>query len=85
MNYDEWVARAVNIITQQLPIGQIFELKQLFPGHEWDTLSKGERISLGIHFSRCVNEGKILNVTRFENGKTRHNRYLKQIGGNTNE
>lgn len=85
MNHEEWITRAKNTIEQKLPVGASFELKQLFPGHEWEALSKSDRISLGIRFSKCINDGDLPNVTRFGNGKTRHNRYIKQAGDSADE
>lgn len=82
MNHEEWMALAKETIKTSIQPGIMFEVKQLFPGHEWDALSKGERISFGRYFANCVGDGGIENVARCENGRTRHNRYIKQAGKN---
>lgn len=83
MNHEEWMALAKETITTSIQPGIKFEVKQLFPGHKWDALSKGDRISFGRYFANCVSDGRIKNVARCENGRTRHNRYIKQSGKNT--
>lgn len=83
MDHEKWMEQAKETISTQIRPGSKFEVKQLFPGHEWDALSKGERISFGRYFANSVGDGKIENVVRCENGKTRHNRYIKQLGERT--
>ncbi|MBQ8324075.1 MAG: DUF1413 domain-containing protein [Clostridia bacterium] len=77
MNVELWLNRARLRIESSLKDGTMFELKSLFPPHEWEELSKGERIALGRCFSMAVKDGEIEQVERVENGKSRHNRYVK--------
>lgn len=77
MNNEMWMARAKSIIESEIPCGVKFEVKQLFPGHEWEALSRGERTGFGRYFASCVHDGELANITQCENGKSRHNRYIK--------
>lgn len=78
MNYEEWMERAKQTIDTEIQVGKKFEAKSLFPGHEWDLLSKGERSSFGKIFSNEVKEGRVPCVERCEEGKSHHNQYIKK-------
>ena len=78
MDYEEWNAKAVQAIESKIVPGNIFELKHLFPGHEWLTLSGNDRRNFGRYFSAAVKDGRIKNVERIENGKARQNQYVKK-------
>lgn len=78
MNYEEWCAKAVRAIETQIIPGNVFEVKHLFPGHEWLTLSPSDRRIFGRYFSAAVKEGRIENVERCEDGKARQNQYVKK-------
>lgn len=78
MDYEQWMERAKEVIETELQEGVKFEVKSLFPGHEWDALRKGERSSFGRYFSSAVQDGKVADVERCENGKTHHNQYVKR-------
>ena len=80
MDYEIWSERARNAIDTKVVPGRKFEVKHLFPGHEWESLSRGERISFGKYFSDAVKEGRFPNVTRSEEGKNHHNQYIKKEG-----
>lgn len=76
MDYEGWLNRAKKTIKENMRPGVKFEVRQLFPGHEWEELSRGERISFGKYFSDAVKDGRLEFVSRCENGKTRHNQYI---------
>lgn len=78
MDYEYWIKRAELAIENDIQPGRKFEVKHLFPGHEWEALSRGERISFGRYFSDVVKEKRLFNVEKCENGKTRHNQYIKK-------
>lgn len=78
MDYEQWMERAKEVIDGQLQIGTRFEVKSLFSGHEWEALSKGDRTGFGRYFSNAVKEGRLVGVDRCENGKARHNQYIKR-------
>lgn len=78
MDYEQLLQRAKETIEQQIQPNQKFEVKELFPGHEWNALSRGERCRFGVYFSTSVNEGRMDMVEKCENGKSRHNQYIKR-------
>ena len=78
MDYEQWMNRAEMAIKLEIITGSKFEVKHLFPGHEWEALPKGERINFGKYFSDAVKEGRLISVERCENGKTHHNQYIKK-------
>ena len=78
MNYEEWYEKATTAINTQIELGNVFELKHLFPGHEWLTLSAADRRNFGRYFSAAVKDGRIKNIERCENGKARQNQYVKK-------
>lgn len=80
MDYEQWMKRAELAIETEIQPGKKFEVKHLFPGHEWEDLPKGDRTSFGRHFSDAVKEGRLTNVVRCENGKSHHNQYIKKEG-----
>ena len=80
MDYELWTERALKTIETKMLPGKKFEVKHLFPGHEWEALSRGERSTFGRYFSDAVKEGKFPAVVRCEEGKTHHNQYIKKEG-----
>ena len=78
MDYERWMGCVCETINSSLTVGSVFELKQLFPGHEWEKLSRGERSAFGKFFSNAVKEGKVSGINRYEEGKNHHNRYVKK-------
>ena len=77
MNYEEWLEKANTIIESKIQSGKSFEVKQLFPGHEWEKLSRGDRIGFGRYFSMAVKEGRFPSIEKCGEGKTHHNVYIK--------
>ncbi len=45
LDYEQWMYRAKNTIENKIQSGRKFEVKYLFPGHEREALSKGDRIN----------------------------------------
>ena len=80
MDYEFWTERAIKAIDTQVLPGTKFEVKHLFPGHEWEALSRGERSTFGRYFSDAVKEGRFPDVVRCEEGKNHHNQYIKKTG-----
>ena len=77
MDYELWTELAHNAINTKIVFGTKFELKHLFPGHEWEALSRGERSTFGRYFSDAVKAGRFPTVDRCEDGKNHHNQYIK--------
>lgn len=61
MDYSELLEKAKKSIST-IPNGQIFLAKDLFPGTEWNQLSKGEKLGFGRNFKNKVTSGKIPNL-----------------------
>lgn len=78
MDYELWMERACHALRTQVAVGSKFEVKHLFPGHEWESLSRGERITFGRYFSDAVREGKVSTIFKCEEGKSHHNQYIKK-------
>ena len=78
MDYEIWMKQAVNTIDSEIQMGNLFEVKQLFPGHQWDSLSRGERSSFGKYFSEAVKEGRLPMIERCGEGRSHHNLYKKK-------
>jgi len=77
MDYEKWMKEAERVIDMEIENGQRFEVKNLIPGHQWNTLSRGERTGFGIHFSTAVKEGRVKSVEKCGEGKTHHSQYIK--------
>ena len=58
MDYQTWVNKALLKIGE-LDEGSTFVLKDLFPGVEWHTLARGEKLNLGRKFKANV-DSKII-------------------------
>lgn len=78
MDYELWTERALQAIGTQIAPGKKFELKHLFPGHEWESLTTGDRRTFGRFFSDAVKEGRIPTVVKCEESKSHHNQYIKR-------
>ena len=64
MNYDEWFIQALISIDSKVKTGQSFEVRSLFDGIKWNTLSAGEKKSFGRYFANAVREGSIKGVVK---------------------
>ena len=78
MDYEQWFQDAVTAINTKVKLGTVFELKQLYPGHEWESLSTGDRKAMGRYFSNKVKIGQVPNITKIERAKDNHSRYIKE-------
>lgn len=78
MDYELWANRALKAIASDVIPGKKFEVKHLFPGHEWEALSSGERRMFGKYFSDAVKEGRIPDIKKCEESKNHHNQYIKK-------
>jgi len=77
MDYEKWYAEAINQIKTTISVGQTFELKGLFTGAQWDTLSPGDRKSFGRYFSGKVKSGLVSDVKKQGESKSHHSKYIK--------
>lgn len=77
MNYQLWTNKAIEHI-DDLQEGTIFELKKLFQGQEWDSISVGERKSFGRYFSNEVKDGRVRQVEPFQPDKKGSTKYIKR-------
>lgn len=76
MDYNLWMDKAKSKI-ETLSNGQIFVLKDLFCGTDWETLKVGDRLSLGKHFKNAVLEKELLNVTYLGKADNNSAKYQK--------
>ena len=77
MDYELWMEKAESCITERMAVNRPFELSSLFEKHEWETLSKGDRISFGRFFANAVRSGAIENVAQLDRAKNNHAKYIK--------
>lgn len=61
MGYNEMFDRACTHI-RNLPVGQIFFVKDLFYGTGWNELERGEKLGFGRYFKKAVAEKTIPDV-----------------------
>ena len=61
MDYNQWINNAKTKI-KEVSNGEVFLLKDLFCGTDWEILKKGERIGLGKFFKNAVLDGKVESV-----------------------
>lgn len=79
-NCELWMKEACEAINSQISLGVKFEVKQLFAGHKWESLSANDRRVFGRYFASEVKEGRVPNVEICEPAKNRHNQYEKKVG-----
>ncbi|MFD0702513.1 single-stranded DNA-binding protein [Slackia equolifaciens] len=60
-----------------LPAGKKFEVKDLFEGTKWSSLTRGEKVGFGIYFSNETREGRVASIKRLPRGRDNHSRYEK--------
>ncbi len=77
MNYDEMLMQAIKTIETEIKPGERFESKNLFPGHQWNSLSNGDKRGFGQYFSAAVKDGRLNSVVKCGEGNTHHNQYIK--------
>lgn len=77
MNLEYWMEKAKQNALIKVKNGEVFELKDLFDGVEWERLSKGDRIRFGKFFANAISERKIPEIKRVQKGANNHTRYIK--------
>lgn len=77
MDYQELKEQALNSIHSKIQTDQIFVLRDLFLGADWEGMSSGDRRSFGRFFSNEVNEGKIPSIEKVKKANNNHTRYRK--------
>ena len=76
MDYIVWKNKALKAI-EKVETNKKFELRDLFNGSEWNTLTIGDRINFGKYFANEVREGNIPNIAAIERGANNHSKYIK--------
>ena len=77
MNNSHWMNKA-KVSISQLKSNQIFLLKDLFDGIEWNNLAKGDRLSFGKYFKNEVIEGNVLHITYIGKAQNNSAKYRKE-------
>ena len=76
MENSVWMNKAL-IKISQAESGDIFVLKDLFEGIDWNSLSKGERQSFGRYFKNEVNDGRVAGVGYYGKAPNNSAKYIK--------
>ncbi len=77
MDTKEWIDKAKERMLEKSPNSPAFELKELFTGDEWNTLTTGEKSTLGKVFATQVRSEEIEGIRFAPIGKNgRHNKYI---------
>ena len=79
MDMNMWLVKAMAAVNA-LPPCKKFEVRNLFQGCEWESLSKGDRIAFGKFFKAEVLDGRIENVVFLNRAKNNHSKYQKMEG-----
>ena len=79
MNLKEKIEEAIKTINNTIKVNQRFELKDLFPGCEWEKIPKGDRIKLGKYLKNEVKEGNIPQVKFVDKKSNNHSEYKKTL------
>lgn len=61
MDYETWMTEAI-LALSSVKVNQIFLLRDLFKGHRWNSLPKGDRLRFGSYFKKKVGLGQIHGV-----------------------
>jgi hypothetical protein len=62
---------------KSVKVNQIFKLRDLFEGYEWESFVKGDRLKFGGYFKRAVQSGKIDGVIYFGKASNNSAQYQK--------
>lgn len=79
LTVNELLDRAKNEL-QYLEADEIFLIRDLFKGHEWNRISRSDRLLLGTLFLNYVKTGNI-GVAAIEKISSGQQRYKKQYSG----
>lgn len=77
MDNEEWMEKAKAAIESRTS-NDAFKLRDLYSEHDWNTLSKGDRIQFGKFFCNEVGDGRVPGVTRTNEKGESPARYKKQ-------
>lgn len=77
MDYKELLNQA-QLAISNVKNDQVFTLKDLFEGHEWKSISVGERLQLGKNFKNAVMSNKVVNVKYCGKADNNSAQYVKQ-------
>ena len=61
MDYNELLTKATEHI-DTIQSNEVFFVKDLFRGTEWNELKRGEKLGFGKHFKNAIMNGMISNV-----------------------
>jgi len=77
MDTKGWMDKAIERMLEKAPNSPAFELKELFTGDEWNTLTAGEKTTFGKVFASQVRAGETEGIRFAPIGKnSRHNKYI---------
>ena len=77
MDYENWYTRAVKAVIK-LEEGATFEVKDLFLGIKWNSLTAGEKKSFGRYFSSKVEDNALPEAVKAGENRSHHNKYIRQ-------
>lgn len=77
MDYSKLLEEARERIAT-ISIGQIFRVKDLFPGTQWNQLQRGEKLSFGKRFKNAVSDGEFPNVVYIGKAENNSAQYQKE-------
>jgi hypothetical protein len=72
----QMLSRAINEL-QNLQSGEVFLVKDLFKGYEWNRFAKNDRLRLGILFITEVNSKNTLSISVLAKTSSNQQRYMK--------
>lgn len=76
MDYDRLLDKACAHI-KKIPNGQIFFVKELFYGTDWNELNRGEKLSFGRYFKSAVVDKRISKVRFIGKANNNSSQYQK--------
>lgn len=76
-NINELLDSAINE-TKELKRGEVFLVRELFKGYEWNRIPKKDRILLGTLFLNYVKEAPDNSVEAIEKTKANQQKYIKK-------
>jgi hypothetical protein len=82
MDFEIWLAKAETAL-ERIRTDVSFKLRDLYAGHEWESLSKGDRLRYGKYFSNQVKIGKVKGVEAHGKAENNSSLYIKKLGGLT--
>lgn len=77
MDNSSWDQKAIDCIQNTVKVNQLFVVRELFQGAEWEKLTNGEKRDYGKHFKNEVKQGNIPNVVYVQKRNNNHAEYKK--------